>query len=84
LGQKPHGLKWIERPCALEIINSISMPIFSRQRTLRKDQAYRAYLKISSSSSKTAKKGSKGALKLEVPKMPKIEEFYRFIIKDRA
>jgi len=24
----PHGLKLIERPCALKIINSISMPIF--------------------------------------------------------
>jgi hypothetical protein len=31
-----------------------------------------SYLKISSSSWKTAKKSYKGALKLEVPKMPKM------------
>ena len=35
-----------------------------------------SYLKISSSSWKTEKKSYKGALKLEVPKMPKVEEFY--------
>jgi len=34
-----------------------------------------SYLKISSSSWKTAEKSYKGALKLEVPKMPIVEEF---------
>jgi hypothetical protein len=34
-----------------------------------------SYLKISSSSWKTEKKSSKGALKLEVPKMTKVEGF---------
>jgi hypothetical protein len=42
------------------------------------------HLKISSSSWKTAEKGSKGVLKLEVPKMPKIAEFYRIYLKDEA
>ena len=44
----------------------------------------RSYLEISSSSWKTEEISSKGALKLEVPKMPKVEEFYLFIIKDVA
>jgi hypothetical protein len=42
----PHGLKLMERPCALKIINSISMPIFARQRTLRKDQESKHFGRI--------------------------------------
>jgi len=36
----------------------------------------RTYLKNRGLSSKTEKKSSNGALKLEVSKMPKVEEFY--------
>jgi hypothetical protein len=48
LGRMLQGLKLIERPCALTITNSISMPILCRQRTLRKDSEFKHSARIGS------------------------------------